>query len=48
MKIERRVINIKKSDYELIKAYCDANALKISEWVVLEIKKIIVKLNKQE
>jgi hypothetical protein len=42
---QRRVINIKKDDYDEIKAFCDANALKISEWIVLEIKKIIIKLN---
>jgi len=41
MKQERRVINIKKEDYDIIKQYCDTKALKISEWIVIEIKKII-------
>jgi len=41
-KQERRVINIKKDDYDFIKNYCNQNALKISEWVVLKLKQIII------
>jgi len=39
--VEYRTINIKKEDYTIIKEYCNNNALKISEWVVINIKKVI-------
>jgi len=39
--VEYRTINIKKEDYAIIKEYCNNNALKISEWVVINIKKVI-------
>lgn len=39
--MEYRTINIKKEDYTIIKEYCNNNALKISEWVVINIKKVI-------
>lgn len=41
MMIDRRVINIKKEHYDIIKKYCENNALKISDWVSLEIIKLI-------
>lgn len=41
-KTERRVINIKKEDYDFIKEYCQKNNLKISDWVGSEIKKLIL------
>ena len=30
---ERRVINIDKKDYDVIKKYCDENALNASKWL---------------
>lgn len=36
-----KTINIKEDDYTIIKEYCNKNALKISEWVVLKLKEVI-------
>ena len=30
---ERRVINIKKEDYDFIKKYCDDNVLNLPRWI---------------
>lgn len=38
---ERRVINISKDNYDVIKNFCDKHALKMSDWIVLKIMEII-------
>jgi hypothetical protein len=39
--VKYKTINIKEDDYNCIKEYCNKNALKISEWVVLKLKEVI-------
>jgi Asp-tRNA(Asn)/Glu-tRNA(Gln) amidotransferase B subunit len=41
---QRRVININKEDFDIIKKYCDDNALDMSKWIV---KNILEKINKE-
>ena len=43
IKKERRVININKENFDIIKKYCDLNALKMSEWISLKIIELIKK-----
>jgi hypothetical protein len=45
MKKERRVINIDKNSFDVIKKYCDDNSLKTHEWIA---KKIIEFINKEK
>lgn len=45
MKKERRVINIDKDSFDVIKKYCKENSLKMSEWMA---KKIIELINKEK
>lgn len=33
MKNEKRVVNFSKEDFDLIKDYCDKNALSMSKWL---------------
>ena len=40
---ETRVVNINKDDFDIIKKYCDENALKMSKWLV---KIALEKINK--
>ena len=42
-KKERRVINLNKENFDIIKTYCDNNALKMSDWISLKIIEIIIK-----
>lgn len=44
---ERKVINILKSDLDLIKQYCDANAYKMGAWLVKIAKDEINAANNQ-
>jgi hypothetical protein len=38
---ERRVINISKQEYDIIKKYCDEKTLCLSKWIVkLALEKI--------
>ena len=41
MKKERRVINIDKYSFDLIKSYCNNKALKMPEWITKQIINII-------
>lgn len=40
---ERRVINIDMNDFDVIKKYCDDNALNMSKWLVKIAKDLIIK-----
>lgn len=47
-KIEKRVVNINKKDFDFIKKYCDDNALKMPKWLVKIALKEIHQTNKEE
>lgn len=42
-KIEKRVLNINKSDFDIIKEYCNKNTLNMSKWITKKILEIIKK-----
>lgn len=48
IKNKRRVINILKSDFDVIKKYCDDNALKMPKWLVKIALKEINQTQKEE
>jgi len=43
---DRRVINIPKDDYNLLKAYCDENTLDMPKWMVKNSKEKIPEVNR--
>lgn len=40
---ERKTINIPKQNFDIIKEYCNKNALNMSKWIVKKILEIINK-----
>jgi len=46
--VKYKTLNIKESDYNLIREYCNNNALKISEWATIKLKQVIENEKKEK